>query len=145
MKERTKYPELQGWFKEGLFVRRQFGGKQWSVGKQMWYVNHLRELFLTVNEVGCIWNIGKVSGGSGIPAMERHGWLYASIFHGFDYIQPADLRAPMRALILAECNPLPSAREVARYSGWAWEQFKYDFAMGLFYMYTAKVGMNGRS
>lgn len=138
----VKYPELQGWFKEGLFVRRQIVGQKWPVGLQMWYVNHLRELWLTNQGVGCIWNFDRIPGGDGTPAMERAAWRHGMIYHGFDHIEPADLRDPMRAMILAD--ELPKAHDVARYSGWAWEQFKHDFSIGLWSMYNAEVGLDGK-
>lgn len=142
MKRQIKYPDLQPWFKEGLFVRRNFNGVYFSVGKQMWYVNKLRTEFFTHDGVGCIWNLGQVSGGGdGFSSMERNGWKKAKILDGFNYVHPRELRDPMRAMILSDIDMLPKAHDIAQYSDFAWEQFKYDFARGLFDMLSNKVGL----
>lgn len=140
-KKQTKYPELDRWFNEGLFVRRQFNGEHFSVGRQMWYVNRLRDQYMSNNGVGCIWGFGKTSGTSEIPFIEKSGWMRAKILDGFKYIPDPDMRDVMRAMILSDSKPLPSAHDISRWHGFAWEQFKYDFALGLFYMHNAKVGL----
>lgn len=138
----VKYPELQGWYKEGLFQRRQFGGEYWSVGKQMWYVNKLREIYFANNGMGCIWNVGNVGRGMDIPFTERSGWIKAKIKDGFKHISNPDMRYPMMAMILTGVHPLPKAHDISDECLFAWEQFKYDFAKGLMELHEAKVGYN---
>lgn len=142
MKRHTKYPELDRWFNEGLFVRRQFVGEKFSVGIQLWYVNRLRELYLTHNGIGCLWKTDKTSSGSPLPMLERIGWVRAKIRDGFKYVSNPDIRDIMCAMVLCEAKPLPSAHEISRVYGFAWEQFKYEFALGLYEMHNAKVGIN---
>ena len=141
MKKYTKYPELDGWFNEGLFVRRQFAGERFSVAQQLWYVNRLRERYLTNDGVGCIWDFGKAGGGSDAPFIEKSGWMRAKIVDGFKYINNEDIRPILVSMILCDAKPLPSAHEIARWSGYAWEQFKFEFALALNEMLTAKVGI----
>lgn len=140
-KKQTKYPELDCWFNEGLFVRRQFNGQSFPVSQQLWYVNRLRDRYLSNNGVGCIWDFGKCGGGSDVPFIEKTGWMRAKILDGFKHVPNTDLRDIMCAMILCEQKPLPSAHEIARLYGFAWEQFKYDFAVGLYEMNKAKVGI----
>lgn len=140
-KKQTKYPELDRWFNEGLFVRRQFNGQSFPVSQQLWYVNRLRDRYLSNNGVGCIWDFGKCGGGSDVPFIEKTGWMRAKILDGFKHVPNADLRDIMCTMILCEQKPLPSAHEIARWAGFAWEQFKYDFALGLYEMNKAKVGI----
>lgn len=141
MKRFTKYPELDGWFNEGLFVRRQFNSERFSVAQQLWYVNRLRDVYLTHDGVGCIWDFGKAGGGGDIPFIEKTGWMRAKVVDGFKHIPNTELRTIMCAMILCKNKPLPSAHDIANWSGFAWEQFKYDFAQGLFEMMKAKVGI----
>lgn len=141
MKKHTKYPELDRWFNEGLFVRRQFSGHSFPVSQQLWYVNRLRDVYLTHDGVGCIWDFGKAGGGNNAPYIERMGWLHAKVVDGFKHVPNPEIRDIMRAMILCEQKPLPNAHEIARIYGFAWEQFKYDFAHGLYEMNKAKVGM----
>lgn len=142
MKKYTKYPELDLWFNEGLFVRRQFNGQHFSVAQQLWYVNRLRDRYLTNSGVGCIWDFGKASGGSDIPFIEKAGWMRAKVLDGFKHVPCTELQPIFRAMILCDNKRLPSAHDVARWSGFAWEQFKYEFALGLFEMNKAKVGIH---
>lgn len=142
MKRHTKYPELDRWFNEGLFTRRQFGGEQFGVGLQLWYVNRLRERYLLNSGVGGLWKMDRTSAGAPVSALERTGWIHAKIIHGFNNIPNNEIREIMRAMVLCESKPLPSAREIARVYGFAWEQFKYDFAQGLYEMHKAKVGIH---
>lgn len=137
----AKYPELTGWFKEGLFQRRQINGEYWSAGRQAWYVNKLREKYFANGGVGCIWNVGNVGRGSDVPYIEKCGWVKAKIRNGFDSIDNKDMRFPMIAMILTDLQPLPKAHDIAKECGFAWEQFKYEFAKGLFEMYKQKVGI----
>lgn len=143
MKRHTKYPELDRWFNEGLFVRRQFAGEPFSVSQQLWYVNRLRDVYLTKDGVGCIWDFGKTSGGGdNAPFIERVGWMRAKVITGFKHISDDKMRAILRAMVLCERKPLPSAHEIARKYGYAWEQFKYEFSYGLYEMNKQKVGMH---
>ena len=138
----VKYPELQGWFKEGLFQKRQICGEKWTVGMQMWYVNKLREKYFANGGVGCIWNVGNVGrGGGDVPYIEKCGWVKAKIRTGFDYVDNKDMRMPMMAMLLTDLQPLPKAHEISDACSMAWEQFKYEFAKGLFEMYQKKVGI----
>lgn len=137
-----KYPELQGWFKEGLFQKRQINGEKWTVGIQLWYVNKLRERYFANMGVGCIWNIGNVSGGGEIPYIEKCGWIKAKIRHGFNEIENKDMRMVLMAMLLTNVLPLPKAHDVSDECAMAWEQFKYEFAKGLFELYKAKVGIH---
>ncbi len=136
-----KYPELQGWFKEGLFQRRQINGDYWSAGHQAWYVNKLRDKYFAYNGERCIWNVGNVGRGADVPFVEKAGWVKAMIRNGFDKIENKDMRMPMMAMLLTTLKPLPKARDVALECGFAWEQFKHEFAKGLYEMYKAKVGI----
>lgn len=142
MKKYTKYPELDRWFNEGLFVRRQFAGEPFSVSQQLWYVNRLRDVYLTRDGVGCIWDFGNAGGGNAAPFIERVGWMRAKVATGFNHIENDKMRDIMRAMVLCEQRPLPSAHEIARVYGFAWEQFKYEFSLGLYEMNKQKVGMN---
>lgn len=137
----TKYPELQRWWDEGLFRRRQFRRMDFSIGKQQWYISQLRGVYFGDNRSDPY--IGVKFTGPGIPFVEVQGWRKAKIRDGFAYIHNRDMRFPMMALVLAETLPLPSARETARIYGFAWEQFASDFAEGLFEMYQARVGLRG--
>lgn len=135
-----KYPEFEGWFKEGLFKKRQINGELWTVGRQMWYMNKVREKYFA-GEVGCIWNIGKVGGCGDIPTLERNGWLKAQIKNGFKHVSNVDMRIPIMAMVLCSLQPFPKAHEISDECGFAWEQFKYEFAKGLFELYKARVGI----
>lgn len=137
----VKYPELQGWFKEGLFQKRQFAGEKWTVGMQMWYVNKLREKYFANGGVGCIWNVGNIGGGADVPFIEKCGWVKAKIRHGFNEISNKDMRMPVMAMLLTDLNPLPKAHDISDECSMAWEQFKFEFAKGLFEMYQKKVGI----
>ena len=141
MKRFTKYPELDGWFNEGLFVRRQFNGQHYSVAQQLWYVNRLRDRYFSNNGVGCIWSLGKVSGNADVPYIEKMGWLRGNVVDGFKHVPNTDVRDVMRAMVLCDANPLPKAHDIANVYGFAWEQFKYEFALGLYEMQKKKVGL----
>lgn len=136
-----KYPELQIWFKEGLFQKRQMCGDKWTVGMQLWYVNKLREKYFANSGMGCIWNVGNVGRGSDVPFIEKCSWVKAKIKDGFKYIENKDMRIPMMAMILTDLQPLPKAHDISDECGFAWEQFKYEFSKGLFEMYKRKVGI----
>lgn len=136
-----RYQELTGWFKEGLFQRRQINGDYWSAGNQAWYVNKLREKYFAADGQRCIWNVGNVGRGADAPFVEKSGWIRAKIKDGFKHIENKDMRIPMMAMILTSTKPLPSAHEVAKECGFAWEQFKYEFSKGLYEMYKAKEGI----
>lgn len=138
---KTKYPDLQRWWEERLFRRRQFNGEQFSVGRQEWYISRLRGVYF--GDFGRDPYVGVKFSGPGIPFVEAQGWRKAKIRDGFGYVHIRDMRAPMMALLLAECTPLPSARDVARQCDMAWEQFANDFVEGLFDMYKAGVGLRG--
>lgn len=138
---KTKYPDLQRWWEERLFRRRQFNGEQFSVGRQEWYISRLRGVYF--GDFGKDPYVGVKFSGPGIPFVESQGWRKAKIRDGFGYVHIRDMRAPMMALLLAECTPLPSARVVARQCDMAWEQFANDFVEGLFDMYKAGVGLRG--
>lgn len=140
-KRTTKYPDLQRWWDERLFRRRQFHGDKFSVGKQMWYISQLRGMYF--GDVGPDPYVGVKFSGAGIPFVESQGWRRAKIRDGFRYAHLVDMRVPMMALLLAECQPLPSARDMARQCDMAWEQFANDFVECLFDMYRAKVGIRG--
>lgn len=140
--KQTKYPELDRWFNERLFTRRQFDGEFFGVGAQLWYVNRLRERYLLNSGVGGLWKMDKTSNGMSVPMIERTGWVRAQILQGFNRVPNPDMRPIMRAMITCEAMPLPSAREIARAYGFAWEQFRYDFVQGLYEMYKAKVGIH---
>lgn len=140
-KHETRYPELQGWWKERLFQRRQFGGHYFSIGKQEWYVSKLRGVYF--GDDGPDPYVGVKFTGQSIPSGEIIGWRRAKIRDGFNYVRHRDLRDPMRAMILSDELPLPSAHLIAQQCGYAWEQFAHDFAEGLFDMYLAKVGLRG--
>ncbi len=137
----VKYPDLTGWFKEGLFQKRQIKGEKWTAGMQMWYVNKLREKYLANGGVGCIWNVGNIGTGADVPYIEKCGWVKAKIKDGFKHIGNPDMRLPMMAMLLTSLQPLPKAHDIAEECGFAWEQFKYDFAKGLYEMYERKVGI----
>ena len=81
--------------------------------------------------------------GPGSPFVESQGWRRAKIRDGVRDAHRADRRGPMRAVLLAECHPVPSARDMARQCNMAWEQFANDFVECLFDMYQAKVGIRG--
>lgn len=138
---KTKYPDLQRWWEERLFRRRQFNGEQFSVGRQEWYISRLRGVYF--GDFGKDPYVGVKFSGPGIPFVESQGWRKAKIRDGFGYVHIRDMRAPMMALLLAECTPLPSARDVARQCDMSWEQFANDFVEGLFDMYKAGVGLRG--
>lgn len=135
-----KYPEFEGWFKEGLFVRRQFGGDNWSVGRQMWFITKLRNAYFMNSGVGCIWNIGKIGGMNDAPYIEKCGWIKAKIKNGFRHIKNPDMRLPMMAMLLTSLRPLPKAHDISDECNIAWEQFKFEFAKGLYELYKARVG-----
>lgn len=137
----TRYPELSGWFKEGLFQRRQIGGELWTAGHQAWYVNKLREKFFAANGERCVWNVGNVGRGADVPFVEKCGWIRAKIKNGFNKIENKDMRLPMMTMILTSVQPLPKAHDIANECGFAWEQFKYEFSKGLYDMYKAKEGI----
>lgn len=138
---KTKYPDLQRWWEERLFRRRQFNGEQFSVGRQEWYISRLRGVYF--GDYGKDPYVGVKFSGPGIPFVEVQGWRKAKIRDGFGYVHIRDMRVPMMALLLAECTPLPSARDMARQCNMAWEQFANDFVEGLFDMYKAGVGLRG--
>lgn len=137
----NRYPEFQGWFKERLFARRQFNGEIWSIGRQMWYVSKLRDKFFAANGERSTWNVGNVGRGADVPFVEKSGWIRAKIKDGFKYIENPDMRIPMMAMILTSVQPLPKAHDISNECDMAWEQFKYEFAKGLFEMYKQKVGI----
>ncbi len=138
---KTKYPDLQRWWDERLFRRRQFNGEQFSVGRQEWYISRIRAVYF--GDFGRDPYVGVKFSGPSTPYAEVQGWRKAKIRDGFGYVHIRDMRAPMMALLLAECTPLPSARDVARQCDMAWEQFANDFVEGLFDMFKAGVGLRG--
>ena len=140
-KHETRYPDFQGWWKERLFQRRWFGGKYFSIGKQEWYVAKLRGVYF--GDDGPDPYVGVKFTGQSVPRNEIIGWRKAKIIDGFNYVRHKHMRDPMRALILSDEQPLPSARKMARQCGMRWEQFARDFAEGLNDMLQAKVGFRG--
>lgn len=140
-KRKTKYPDLERWWQERLLRRRQFSGEQFSIARQQWYITRLRSIYF--GDFGTDPYVGVKFSGPSIPYIESQGWRKAKVRDGFGYVHIRDMREPMMALLLAECNPLPSARDMARQCNMAWEQFANDFVEGLFDMYKAKVGLRG--
>lgn len=137
----TRFPDLQIWWHERLFRRRTIGGQYFSIGKQEWYVSKIRGVYF--GDTGADPYIGVKFQGPGTPYIEVQGFRRAKIRDGFRYIHNHEMREPMMRLLLSDAQPLPSARQVARAYGMAWEQFVIDFAVGLHDMYLARVGLHG--
>nr|DAV82139.1 MAG TPA: hypothetical protein [Caudoviricetes sp.] len=132
--------ELSLWYKEGLFIRHQFGIDRvnFSVSTQMKYINFLRNSYF-LETPSYFMNFDGTSKVRGIPKIEVIAWRKAKIFSGFDYIHKTPMRLFMRREILKE-SLLKSIKNEALKEGFLWSQFKFDFSYGLFEMINAKVG-----
>lgn len=135
---KSRYPELDIWWHERLFVRRQFHGDSFGVGRQQWYITRIREMYF---DGGQGQNLNRSSGGPSIPYVESQGWRKAKIIDGFRYVHNKDIRGIMAGMILNDTKEqaLPSARAVAKSNGYRWPQFVQDFTEGLWEMYNAGV------
>lgn len=135
---KSRYPELDIWWHERLFVRRQFRGESFGVGRQQWYITRIREVYF---DGGQGRDLNRCSGGPSIPYVESQGWRKAKIIDGFRYMHNKELRGIMAAMILDDTKDqaLPSARAVAKKNGYCWPQFVAEFGEGLWEMYDAGV------
>ena len=135
---KSRYPELDIWWHERLFVRRQFMGESFGIGRQQWYITHIRDIYFNGN-LGQ--DLNRCIGGPSIPYVESQGWRKAKIVDGFRYIHKREMRKIMLAMILNDTpeQALPSARAVAKANGYRWPQFVADFGEALWNMYDAGV------
>ena len=140
---KSRYPELDIWWHEKLFVRRQFAGESFGVGRQQWYVTRIREVYFDGGKQSQ--DLNNIRGGNSIPYIESQGWRKAKIIDGFRYVHNKKMRVIMRAMILNDTHEqaLPSAHDVARKTDYRWPQFVADFGEGLWEMFDAGVACHG--
>lgn len=132
------YPELETWFKEGLFTRSNLGGYNFSIAQKQRFITKIRTAYFESPRGE---NVGASRAENAPPALEMLGFRRARIRGAFEYITDREMRQVLEAMILdtRPIMPLPSARDVAWSIGKRWPQFVSDFNYALWQMYDAGV------
>lgn len=135
---RRIYPELDLWYREGLFTRTNLGGYNFSVNQKQRYITRIRSAYFETPRGD---NTGASRAENAPPALEMLGFRRTRIRGIFDYITDREMRQVLEAMILdaRPIMPLPSARDVAWSIGKRWPQFVTDFNYALWQMYDAGV------